>query len=84
MTSDEFINRCKDIVINYYIDYEQIELDEDNDVFVVWYCKTLQNMKAILATHFNDQRIFELSLNGDKNEIYLDTYQKECNRKIEV
>lgn len=96
MTSDEFINRCKQEVKNYY-KTEVIPFDDNNnflfnieefidnlDVFAVWYCKTLQNHKAILSTHYSDQRLFEFTYNGDKDEIYLDCYDKECNRKVEL
>jgi hypothetical protein len=49
-------------------------------VFVVWKCKSLQNWKYILATNYPDERLFELTYNGDKREWYLDTYEKAENR----
>lgn len=47
----------------------------DARVFVVWKCKTIQNVKFIVGTSYNNN-FFEITLNGDKNEIYLDVYQK--------
>lgn len=50
------------------------------DVFVVWQCKTLQNHKAILAAPTPDKFMFECTFNGDKNELYLDAYDKVDNQ----
>lgn len=43
--------------------------------FVVWKCKTIQNVKFIVGTTFNNS-IYELTFNGDKNELYVDVYEK--------
>jgi hypothetical protein len=50
----------------------------------VWYCKTLQNWKALASTTLFDGMYYELTLNGDKQEIYLDAYKKFENRAIKV
>ena len=50
-----------------------------NDVYIVWQCKTLQNWKALAATSLPDGRYFEITFNGNKNELYLDVYRKEAN-----
>ena len=50
-----------------------------SDVYVVWITKVLQNNKALLATECPDGLYFEVTYNGDKNEIYLDAYKKEQN-----
>jgi len=46
------------------------------DVYVVWSVKVLQNSKALLSTTNPDGMYFEATLNGNKNEIYLDAYKK--------
>lgn len=43
--------------------------------FVVWKCKTIQNVKFIVGTTF-DNTIYELTFNGNKNELYIDVYEK--------
>lgn len=48
-------------------------------IYIVWQCKTLQNRKWILATNLPDNRLYELTYNGDKNEFYLDEYDKVSN-----
>lgn len=54
------------------------------DVYLVWYCKTLQNHKALLSTNISDGMYYELTYNGDKNELYLDAYKKWKNVKIDL
>lgn len=51
----------------------------DGDVFIVWYCKTLQNHKALLSTPLPDRMYYEFTYNGDKDEAYLDVYGKHEN-----
>lgn len=50
------------------------------DVLVVWFAKTLQNWKALVITTLPDELYYEVTFNGDKNEIYIDTYVKVENR----
>lgn len=47
-----------------------------DDVYVVWFCKTLQNWKALLSTTLPDGMYYEVTYNGDKGETYIDTYKK--------
>ena len=55
-----------------------------DDVCIVWFCKTLQNFKAILATPLLDNMLYEFSYNGNKTEAYLDAYNKMDNRVIKI
>jgi Family of unknown function (DUF6275) len=56
-----------------------------DDIYVVWFCKTLQNWKALLSSDVVDSGIyFEVTYNGDKGELYLDFYEKSHNRAITV
>ena len=86
MDTYEFEKVCKNAIINYYKENSEItdnvELNIQN-VYVVWLCKTLQNMKALLSTTLYDGMYFECTYNGDKNELYLDAYKKWKNKKIE-
>lgn len=52
------------------------------EVYVVWFCKTLQHAKALLSTSLPDGMYYELTYNGDKDEIYLDAYNKVDNLKL--
>ena len=55
-----------------------------DDVFVVWSCKTLQNSKVLLSTPLPDGMYYEVTYNGDKNEIYFDAYKKEKKKCIKI
>ena len=48
----------------------------ENDVYIVWFCKTLQNWKALASTYISDGMYYEITYNGDKNETYVDAYRK--------
>lgn len=57
---------------------------EIKDVYVVWLSKTLQNNKALLSTTKNDGMYYELTYNGDKEELYFDAYKKIKNVAIKI
>ena len=70
---------AKDIVVDYFnrhadkTDNKQIT---NNDVYIVWLCKTLQNNKALASTTIPDGMYYEITYNGDDGEVYLDVYKK--------
>ena len=78
-TDRDFIKKAKLIVADYFnsrVDAtDSMKIIED-DVFVVWFCKTLQNWKALVSTTVSDGMYYEVTYNGDKNETYLDVYKK--------
>ena len=82
-TENQFREACIFAVSCYYNMELMSPLDTD-DVFIVWQCKTLQNFKAMASTNISDGRYFEITYNGDKQELYLDVYTKEQNICIEV
>ena len=87
MDSRKFIEKCREIVVEYtneHLDKSENKEISVDDVFVVWSCKTLQNNKALLSTTLLDGMYYELTLNGDKQEIYFDAYKKWENKCIEV
>jgi hypothetical protein len=56
----------------------EIEFDLAN-VFVVWFAKTLGNWKALVSTTLPDGKYYELTYNGGRSELYVDTYVKVDN-----
>ena len=74
MNVNKFIDLCKKQIVEYYALYN-VDIDKDN-VVVVWQCKTLQNIKATLIGLHKDNLYFECTYNGDKNELYVDVYDK--------
>lgn len=76
---------CKQLVVDYYnkrVDVTDKKKITKNDVYVVWFCKTLQNCKALLSTTVSDGMYYEITYNGDKKEFYLDAYKKWENVSI--
>lgn len=85
MESKKFIKLCINAVVDYFnnrSDKTDNFVITENEVFVVWSCKTLQNNKALLSTTVSDGMYYELTYNGDKNELYLDAYKKWENKCI--
>lgn len=77
--NDAMQKRAKELVVNYFNDHvdktDKKTITED-DVFIVWFCKTLQNWKALVSTTISDGMYYEVTHNGDKGETYLDVYKK--------
>jgi len=86
MNSARFIEKAKEVVINYTNSHmdksDGAEAIGKNEVFIVWFCKTLQNWKALVSTTLSDGMYYEVTFNGDKDEIYLDSYKKWENNVI--
>lgn len=84
-TSTSMMDSARRIVMDYFnahvdkTDNKQITM---NNVFVVWFSKTLQNWKALVSTTVSDGMYYEITYNGDKDEIYVDVYKKWENFKL--
>ena len=84
MDNKKFLKLAESEVSKYVIDNVPLAGVADFDVYVVWSCKTLQNNKALLSSNIEDGLYFEATYNGDKHEMYLDTYKKLDNAVIEA
>ena len=87
MNVKEFASLCRREVVKYanaHIDKTDGKQITEDDVFIVWMCKTLQNSKALLSTTLFDGMYYELTYNGDKKELYFDAYKKWENKAIPV
>ena len=83
MTNQDFIDKAKQLVLDYAIEH----LDKTDkipvfDVFVVWNAYILGNIKALLSTTLYDGMYYEVTYNANRNEIYFDAYKKFENRCI--
>lgn len=79
MNELDFVKLCKEAVVNYFnshVDPTDNVMISENDVFVVWLVKVLQNNKALLSTTYPDGMYYEITYNGDKEEFYVDCYKK--------
>ena len=95
MTDVKFFEFSKNVVRNYVINHlDKSDTVPNFDVYIVWYCKTLQNFvwycktlqnwKALLSTTLFDGMYYELTVNGDKDEAYLNAYKKWDNNCIKI
>lgn len=77
--NDEMFQLIKKVVVEYF--NEELEKTDntnitEDDVYIVWFSKTLQNFKALASTTISDGMYYEITYNGDKGELYLDAYKK--------
>lgn len=79
MGNEKFLKVVKAAVTKYVnerLDKSDGKKITEDDVFIVWSCKTLQNNKALASTTLSDGMYYELTYNGDKDELYFDAYKK--------
>lgn len=87
MNEKKFVSLCKKTVAAYAnkrLDKTDGKQITEDDVFIVWMCKTLQNSKALASTTLFDGMYYELTFNGDKGEMYVDAYKKWENFVVPV
>ena len=87
MNEKEFVALVKKTVADYaneHLDKADGKQITEDDVFIVWMCKTLQNSKAMASTTLFDGMYYELTFNGDKQELYVDAYKKWQNFTVVV
>ena len=81
MDNDKFVELCKKKVVEITtLDWSSVGVElptyiTTDDVYVVWLNRTLQNNKALLSTTVEDGMYYEVTYNGDKNELYFDAYK---------
>lgn len=71
--------KARRIVMNYFNDHVDVTDEKRltvDDVFVVWFSKTLQNWKCLVSTTVSDGMYYEVTHNGNKDETYVDVYKK--------
>lgn len=79
LSQEEFISFAKRMIRNHYKEFYGCSPVTTDDIFVVWYCKTLQNHKALLGVTGQYSEYFEATYDGDNNKVYLDVYKKDKN-----
>lgn len=76
---DAMLYKAKKIVVDYFnsgVDATDGNMITMDDVFIVWFCKTLQNWKALVSTVVSDGMYYEVTYDGDKKCAYVDAYKK--------
>ena len=90
VSSADFIKRCQCLIAEYWNEHKDkrkkpygTDIIPDmwpEEVYVVWYNKSLQNHKGLFSTPAPDGMYYEMTYNGDKNELYMDAYHKTENK----
>lgn len=79
MSERKFVDLCRQTVVKYVnkrLDKSDGKQITEDDVYIVWLAKALKNNKAMASTTLNDGMYYELTYNGEKNELYVDAYKK--------
>ena len=76
---DKAINLARTVLFNEF-SYNESKITPE-DMYIVWFCKTLQNWKA-LVSGVHVKEYIEITYNGDRQEAYVDVYQKVCDECI--
>ena len=79
------MKKAKQLVVDLF--NEEVEKTDGftltvDDVYIVWWSKTLQNWKALVSTTVSDGMYYEVTYNGDKQETYIDAYKKWKNKRV--
>lgn len=86
MDEEAFIEKAKRLVRDQYNNSgigtprgARIDPLGEDDVYVVWFVKALQNWKAMVSTTRDDGRYYEVTYDGDNAVAYVDSYRKTHN-----
>ena len=74
--NDVRLKMAKAAVVAWYNEHNAPALITMEDVYIVWFCKVLQNWKALAGTHHGDGMYYEVTYDGDKDCAYVDAYKK--------
>ena len=76
--SNKAIYAARTVLLNHSL--HGVNEIKPEDMYIVWFCKTLQNWKALVSGVYVKEYI-EVTYNGDGEEAYIDVYQRawcEC------
>lgn len=74
--NDKFIKTAKAAVVCWYNQQNAPSVITMDDVYIVWFSKTLQNWKALASTSHEDGMYYEITYDGNKEVAYVDAYKK--------
>lgn len=69
---------CKNALIKELADKYNEDLSIE-DLHLVWFTKALKVYKCVIIDLGDNQRYYECTYNIDKNELYVDIYEKQYN-----
>lgn len=81
--NDVRLKMAKAAVVAWYNEHNAPATISMEDVYITWFCKVLQNWKALAGTHHSDGMYYEITFDGDKDCAYVDAYKKWQNVKMD-
>ena len=81
--NDARLKMAKKAVVKWYNEHNAPASITMEDVYIVWFCKVLQNWKALAGTHHGDGMYYEVTYDGDKDCAYVDAYKKWQNVQMD-
>ena len=86
MNERKFVELCRQTIVKYVNRWTKKDNEKitEDDVYIVWLVKALRNNKAMVSTALNDGMYYEITYNGEKNEVYVDAYKKMENICISI
>ena len=74
---EKAINAARTVLLKYSL--HGVNEIKPDDMYIVWFCKTLQNWKALVSgVHITEY--IEVTYNGNNQELYVDVYTKMCSQ----
>ena len=74
--NDVRLKMAKAAVVAWYNEHNAPATIDLEDVYIVWFCKALQNWKALAGTHHSDGMYYEITFDGNNELVYFDAYKK--------
>lgn len=81
--NDVRLKMAKAAVVAWYNEHSAPSKIGMEDVYIVWFCKALQNWKALAGTHHSDGMYYEITFDGNNDLVYFDAYKKWQNVKMD-
>lgn len=79
--NDYMLKMARCAVASWYNTHGGPRKIKPEDIYIVWFCKTLQNWKALCSTDIHDGMYYEVTYDGDKDAAYVDAYKKWDNQE---
>lgn len=74
--NDKFLKTAKAAIVCWYNRHNAPSVITMDDVYIVWFSKTLQNWKALASTSHEDGMYYEITYDGNKEVAFVDAYKK--------
>ena len=85
--TNNFIDISRELVVKHYnevLKQDNLSTIDTTYIQTVWVCKSLKNVKGLFCINRKNSGYYEVTYNGEEHEIYLDSYKKIDNIKVNI